>query len=78
MLHIQPGIYEHYKGGRYHVFGVGKHSETLEEFVIYEALYDNPESKLWVRPLKEFTEEIIWSDGIKKPRYLFIQNNKTL
>lgn len=66
------GIYQHYKGGTYRIIGVAKNSNNLEEFVVYEALYNNPESKLWVRPLKEFTEEILWPDGTTKPRYNFL------
>ena len=41
------GIYQHSKTGKmYKVIGIAKHSETLEEFVVYEALYANPKSKL--------------------------------
>ncbi len=55
---VRPGTYEHYKGKRYRVIGVAKHSETLEELVVYEALYENKLSKLWVRPLSMFEEEV--------------------
>ena len=66
------GIYKHYKTGNlYKVIGVGKHSETFEDLVFYEALYDNPESKLWARPLKMFNEEVDTQEG-KKPRFTFI------
>jgi hypothetical protein len=58
MSNLKLGKYKHYKGNFYRVIGVTKHSETLEELVVYEALYDNPESKLWVRPLKMFIEEV--------------------
>jgi len=51
-------IYQHYKGGKYRVICVAKHSETLEELVIYEALYDNPVSKLWARPVGLFMDEV--------------------
>lgn len=48
-----------------------KHSETLEDMVIYEALYDNPRSKIWVRPLKMFFEKVE-INGKKVPRFELI------
>lgn len=36
------GIYRHYRGGRYRVHGIVKHSETHEDMILYEALYDAP------------------------------------
>lgn len=47
---LKLGIYEHYKGNKYQVLGVAVHSETLEELVVYKALYG--EELTWVRPLK--------------------------
>lgn len=57
---VKIGIYKHYKGKLYEVIGIANHSETLEEMVVYRALYDGQFGKnsLWVRPLKMFTEEI--------------------
>lgn len=66
---LQLGIYEHYKGNRYEVIGVGKHTETLEEMVVYKALYG--EGQMWVRPLAMFTETIE-KDGQRIPRFKFI------
>ena len=68
---IRPGIYQHFKGGKYKVIGIAKHSESLEEFVVYEALYENAESKLWIRPVAMFEEEVI-KEGVKQPRFKYI------
>ena len=42
------GRYRHYKGGEYEVIGAGRHSETLEPYVVYRPLYND--SGLWLRP----------------------------
>lgn len=62
------GLYEHYKGNQYEVIGVARHSETLEEMVVYRALYGNHD--LWVRPIKMFGEEVE-KDGIRMPRFRY-------
>ena len=48
-MQILPGKYRHFKGGLYEVIGVARHSETLEEMVVYRALYGD--GGLWVRPV---------------------------
>jgi hypothetical protein len=69
---VQPGTYRHSKSGNlYRVVGVAKHSETLEELVVYEALYENPESKLWVRPLAMFAE-VVEINGEQLPRFVLV------
>ena len=68
---IKLGKYRHFKGMEYNVIAVVKHSETLEEMVLYEALYDNPVSKLWVRPLNMFLETIE-KDGKTFKRFEYI------
>ncbi len=70
-MEVKPGKYKHYKGGMYKVLGVGKHSETLEDLVVYEALYENEVSKLWGRPVKSFFEEVE-VDGKKIPRFKYV------
>jgi hypothetical protein len=63
---LKLGKYKHYKGKEYEVIGIAKHSETLEDLVVYRALYDN--RQLWVRPLKMFLEEVE-VNGQKIPRF---------
>ncbi len=69
MEDLRLGIYQHYKGMLYEVIGIAKHSETLEDFVVYKQLYDN--HSLWVRPLKMFEEEFV-IEGISTPRFKYI------
>jgi hypothetical protein len=69
---MKLGKYKHSKTGNfYRVIGIAKHSETLEKLVVYEALYKNPKSKLWVRPLKMFLEKVE-INGKKLPRFKFV------
>jgi hypothetical protein len=49
-------VYKHFKGDLYLVLELAKHSETLEEFVVYRQLYG--ECKVWVRPIKMWSEEL--------------------
>jgi cyclomaltodextrinase len=67
-LAIKIGLYEHYKGGKYEVMGVCRHTETLEEMVIYRALYGDGD--LWVRPHAMFTEMV---DKIPRFRFLGVK-----
>ena len=72
-MFIKPGIYKHSKKGTlYKVHFIAKHSETLEDLVIYEALYENEESKFWARPLAMFEDDVI-IEGKKVPRFQFIK-----
>ena len=63
------GRYEHYKGQLYRVIAVARHSKTLEELVVYQALYGD--GGLWVRPLSMFTENVVVDDQ-EHPRFRFI------
>lgn len=67
---LKPGIYQHYKGQRYRVFGIAHHTETLEQVVVYQALYG--EYGLWVRPLAMFCETVVNPQGEVTSRFLFI------
>lgn len=69
---MKLGIYQHSKTGKlYKIIGVAKDSETLDDVVVYESLYDDPMSKLWVRPLKMFQEKVE-INGNKVPRFKFV------
>lgn len=60
------GLYRHYKGGRYEVLGLVRHSETLEVMVLYRALYG--EHGLWVRPRAMFEGQVL-VDGAMATRF---------
>ena len=66
---ILLGMYRHYKGGEYEVIGFAKHSETLEDMVIYKALYG--EGGTWVRPMSMW-EESVDHAGKTVKRFTFI------
>ncbi len=68
---MKLGKYRHFKGKEYEVLAVAKHSETLEEMVVYRALYG--EGDVWVRPLAMF-EEQVEKDGKVFPRFTYIGN----
>ena len=62
---IKPWKYKHYKWRLYEVIWIAKHSETLEDMVVYQALYDDEKfgkNSLWVRSKKMFLEtvEVNW------------------
>ncbi|MBA2369777.1 MAG: DUF1653 domain-containing protein [Candidatus Protochlamydia sp.] len=63
-------FYEHYKGHCYKIIGIAHHSETLEELVVYQALYGD--GGIWVRPLVMFLENIVL-DGQSKPRFKLVK-----
>lgn len=65
-LDVPRGRYRHYKGNKYMVVDVARHSETLEPMVVYRAEYG--ERGLWVRPLAMFLETVT-VDGRTLPRF---------
>ena len=66
---IEKGVYQHFKGGRYEVIAIARHSETCEEMVVYRALYG--EGGVWVRPLSMW-EEMVEYNGEVVPRFVRI------
>lgn len=67
MSTIKPGRYRHFKGNEYEVIGTARHSETLEEMVVYRALYGD--GGLWVRPAAMWSETVE-RDGYCGPRFI--------
>ena len=69
MAEIKLGKYRHFKGNEYRVLGMARHSETLEELVVYQALYG--EQGVWVRPAHMWSETVD-RDGYCGPRFAWI------
>ena len=72
-MELKKGIYRHFKGNEYELIGIARHSETLEDMVVYRALYG--EKALWVRPFTLFTGEME-RDGYKGPRFVWTRNEQ--
>jgi hypothetical protein len=70
MVAITPGRYRHYKGNEYTVLGIARHSETLEELVVYRQEYGD--RSLWVRPAAMFAETVE-VNGQTVPRFAFLR-----
>ena len=69
-MEITPGKYRHFKGNEYEVLYVARHSETLEEMVVYRALYG--ERGIWVRPASMWNE-LVERDGKTYRRFTKIE-----
>lgn len=69
MKEIKLGKYRHFKGNEYRVLAIGKHSETGEEMVVYQALYGDRE--VWVRPANMWND-IVARDGKSYLRFTYI------
>ena len=68
---IRPGRWRHFKGNEYQVLGLARHSETLEDMVVYRALYGD--GGLWVRPAAMFNETVD-INGTVQPRFARVEN----
>ena len=66
---IKIGRYRHFKGNEYEVLYVAKHSETLEEMVVYRALYGD--HGVWVRPAAMWNETVE-RDGVTFRRFTYL------
>ena len=64
------GKYRHFKGMEYEVVGIGHHSETMEDMVVYRALYG--EGELWGCPVSMWDEEVE-RGGVTYRRFTLIE-----
>jgi hypothetical protein len=64
---IEPGLYKHFKGGRYRVLLTASHSETKEDMVVYVSL---SYGTIWARPAAMFNETVQYPDGTSGPRFV--------
>ena len=74
MEQLKLGKYEHYKGEEVEVIGIAKHSETLEDLVVYKTLRANkgfPAGTIWARPKVMFIEKVEVNDR-KIPRFKYL------
>jgi hypothetical protein len=74
-MRITTGVYRHYKGHEYRVFGIATHSESEEQMVVYQALYGD--YGLWIRPLRMFCETVD-VNGERLPRFALIREEPAL
>lgn len=70
-MEIKPGRYRHFKGNEYEVIGTARHSETMEELVVYRACYG--ERGLWVRPAAMWSE-VVERDGWRGARFTKVED----
>ena len=68
-MELKLGKYKHFKGNEYLLIGIATHSETMEQMVVYKALYG--EQGLWVRPASMWTE-LVERDNYCGPRFQYI------
>ena len=68
-MEIEKGKYRHFKGNEYEVLEIARHSETLEEMVVYKALYGD--GGIWVRPASMW-KETVERDGKTYQRFTFL------
>jgi hypothetical protein len=79
-MKIKRGIYQHYKGKKYKVIGIGYHSETFEKMVVYQGLYTDSKygkNPIWVRPYKMFIKKVK-KDGKMIYRFRYLDENLSM
>jgi len=72
-MEFRKGKYRHFKGNFYHAIGIARHSETMEEMVVY--VREEKPDDLWVRPKAMFLEKVI-HEGKEVDRFMWIDELK--
>jgi hypothetical protein len=71
-------IWSHYKNPNHHykIICIARHSETLEEMVVYKILYKSETGmgEYWVRPKNIFLENLV-KDGKEIERFSLVKDN---
>lgn len=70
------GIYKHFKGDLYIVFGEGLNTETQEPYVVYRSFL-NPEGKFFIRPYDNFFGMIENEDEMHN-RFIKLSEEETM
>ena len=70
-MELKKGKYRHFKGKEYELLEIATHSETLEQMVVYRALYGD--GGIWVRPAGMWSETVE-KDGYIGPRFQYVGN----
>lgn len=71
---IEMWVYKHYKGNTYQIIGLWKHSDTMEDYVVYQGQYNSEEfgnNPIRVKSVEEF-EKDIEIDGQKVKRFVYL------
>ncbi len=67
---MKRGLYQHYSGKLYNILGISRHSETHEEYVVYQRLYED--YGIWIRPLQMFLETVV-HEGKTVKRFTYLK-----
>ncbi len=70
---LKPGLYRHYKGNLYRLLFLARHTESMENMVIYQDAKDS--DKIWARPAAMW-EETVRIDGKEIPRFEFLSGGE--
>ena len=79
LARIRIGVYEHYKGERYYVFGIGRdhNCEARGPVVVYTRLYSRDGLPMSIRSANDFLSDVSCCDGSVKQRFKYLGISET-